>query len=126
MAAKAKGKRKSKKGGAKSASQKSAARRGAGSKRRAAERRAAQPAQEGPTDELLSMDQAIEILKTSRPTFYRWLREGKIRGMKLGRQWRFYRDDVERFLRGEEPRIEPPSWWIPSTDSTVSGSGEYS
>ena len=49
-------------------------------------------------DELLDMEQAIALLKTSRPTFYRWLRSGKIKGMKVGRQWRFYRDDVERFL----------------------------
>jgi excisionase family DNA binding protein len=60
-------------------------------------------------DELLDMGQAIEILKTSRPTFYRWLREGRIKGMKVGRQWRFYREDVERFLRGQEPRIDLPA-----------------
>ena len=41
------------------------------------------------TEELLDMNQAIDILKTTRPTFYRWLRAGKIKGMKLGRQWRF-------------------------------------
>ena len=56
--------------------------------------------------ELIEMDDAIALLKTSRSTFYRWLRTGKIRGMKLGRQWRFYREDIERFLKGEEPRIE--------------------
>jgi len=55
--------------------------------------------------ELIEMDDAIALLKTSRSTFYRWLRTGKIRGMKLGRQWRFYREDIERFLKGEEPRI---------------------
>jgi excisionase family DNA binding protein len=55
------------------------------------------------------MSQAIELLKTSRPTFYRWLREGKVKGMKVGRQWRFYREDIERFLKGQEPRIELPA-----------------
>ena len=59
-----------------------------------------------PKEELLSMDQAIEQLKTTRPTFYRWLRSGKIKGMKVGRQWRFYPADIERFLKGEQPRIE--------------------
>jgi general secretion pathway protein E len=52
------------------------------------------------------MAQAIGLLKTSRPTFYRWLRTGKIKAMKVGRQWRFYREDIERFLKGQEPRIE--------------------
>ena len=66
---------------------------------------AASPA-EGAVEELMSMDQAIALLKTTRSTFYRWLRSGKIKGMKAGRQWRFQRSDVERFMRGEEPRIE--------------------
>ncbi|MFC1586950.1 ATPase, T2SS/T4P/T4SS family [Planctomycetota bacterium] len=55
---------------------------------------------------LLDMDQAIELLKTTRATFYRWLRAGKIKGMKVGRQWRFDPEEIDRFLKGEEPRIE--------------------
>ena len=66
----------------------------------------AAPDSPAPSADLLEMDQAIELLKTTRPTFYRWLRAGKLKGMKVGRQWRFYRADVERFLNGEEPRIE--------------------
>jgi len=58
------------------------------------------------TGDLIDMDQAIALLKTTRPTFYRWLRAGKIKSMKVGRQWRFYRADIERFLQGEEPRVE--------------------
>ena len=64
------------------------------------------PQKATPADELLDMDQAIALLKTTRPTFYRWLRAGKIKGMKAGRQWRFYRADVERFVKGQQPRIE--------------------
>ena len=55
--------------------------------------------------ELLGLDEAVSLLRTTRPTFYRWLRSGKIQGMKLGRQWRFRKDDIERFLsRPVEPR----------------------
>ncbi len=68
--------------------------------------RAPQTSAGSPAADLLDMDQAIDLLKTTRPTFYRWLRGGKIRGMKVGRQWRFDRGEVERFLRGEPPRIE--------------------
>ena len=60
----------------------------------------------GQAGELLNMDQAIKLLRTTRPTFYRWLRSGKIKGMKVGRQWRFERQEIKRFLKGEEPRIE--------------------
>jgi excisionase family DNA binding protein len=63
----------------------------------------------GRPGELIDMQEAIKLLKTTRPTFYRWLRAGKVRGMKVGRQWRFYREDIERFLKGEEPRIDLPA-----------------
>ena len=59
--------------------------------------------------EIISMAQAIEMLKTTRSTFYRWLRTGLIEGMKVGRQWRFYREDIEQFLKGQEPRIDLPA-----------------
>ncbi len=58
--------------------------------------------------EVLSMDEAIERLRTTRPTFYRWLRAGQIKGHKVGRQWRFYAEDIERFLQGDAPRIDLP------------------
>jgi len=70
-----------------------------------------------PSGELLDMGQAIEMVKTSRPTFYRWLRSGKIKGMKVGRQWRFYREDIERFLRGQEPRVDLPADLTPLIES---------
>ncbi|MFC1743911.1 ATPase, T2SS/T4P/T4SS family [Candidatus Riflebacteria bacterium] len=56
-------------------------------------------------DNLLNMEEAIKLLKTSKPTFYRWLRTGKIKGMKVGRQWRFQREDIFRFLKGMDPKI---------------------
>ena len=54
---------------------------------------------------LLNMEEAIKLLKTSKPTFYRWLRSGKIKGMKVGRQWRFQKEDIHRFLKGLGPEI---------------------
>ncbi|OPZ31100.1 MAG: putative type II secretion system protein E [Lentisphaerae bacterium ADurb.BinA184] len=63
------------------------------------------PAAAPPPAELIAMDEAIGQLKTTRNTFYRWLRSGRVKGMKVGRQWRFYRADIERFLKGEAPRI---------------------
>ena len=70
------------------------------------ERSSRPKATDGDALDLLGMNQAIELLKTTRPTFYRWLRAGKVRGMKVGRQWRFERSEIQRFLKGEEPRIE--------------------
>ena len=57
-------------------------------------------------DEILGMKEAIALLGTTQPTFYRWLREGRLKGLKAGRQWRFKRGDLERFLKGEGPSTE--------------------
>jgi excisionase family DNA binding protein len=54
---------------------------------------------------LVTMDQAIKQLSTTRSTFHRWLRAGKIKGFKLGRQWRFRQQDISEFLDGGSPPI---------------------
>ena len=59
-----------------------------------------------PEHDLLTMPEAIDRLKTTRATFYRWLKDGKIQGVKVGRQWRFAREQIDRFLSGEEPGID--------------------
>jgi excisionase family DNA binding protein len=56
-------------------------------------------------ESLLTMDQAIKQLSTTRATFYRWLRAGKIKGSKIGRQWRFRQQDINEFLDGGSPKI---------------------
>jgi len=48
--------------------------------------------------EILDADEAISFLKTSRPTFYRWLKAGRIQGFKAGKQWRFYKKDLVSFM----------------------------
>ena len=62
-----------------------------------------------PQANLLDLPEAVELLRTTRPTFYRWLRAGKLKGMKVGRQWRFERSEIYRFLAGQPPRIELPT-----------------
>jgi excisionase family DNA binding protein len=73
-----------------------------------------------PQTGLLTMDEAIALLKTTRPTFYRWVRAGKLRGTKVGRQWRFTAEDVDRFLKGQEPRIDLQADIDPLTDELTS------
>ena len=53
--------------------------------------------------EVVDLGEATRILGTSKPTLYRWLRAGRIRGFKAGGQWRFYRDDLIKFLEYDEP-----------------------
>lgn len=77
------------------------------------------PASGDSPSDLLDIGQAIVLLKTTRTTLYRWLREGRVGGMKVGRQWRFYRREIERFLKGEEPRIELRADITPLLESLV-------
>ena len=56
-------------------------------------------------ESLVTMDQAIKQLSTTRSTFHRWLRAGKIKGFKMGRQWRFRQQDINEFLDGGSPKI---------------------
>lgn len=76
------------------------------------------------TDGLLDMEEAIASLKTTRPTFYRWLRSGRLKGMKVGRQWRFYRADIERFLNGEAPQIDLTANPAPLLETLAAKAGE--
>jgi excisionase family DNA binding protein len=61
----------------------------------------------GNSAEVLDLKAAADFLKVSKPTFYRWLAQGKIKGHKAGQQWRFYQRDLEKFLETEEPVMPP-------------------
>ena len=52
-------------------------------------------------NDYMTLDEAVEFLSTPRSTMYRWLREGKVPGHKLGRQWRFLRTELEDFRSGD-------------------------
>ncbi len=64
--------------------------------------KAEQPSEQT-TDDVLDLTAAAEFLKVSKPTFYRWLAQERIKGFKAGTQWRFYRKDLQQFLETEEP-----------------------
>lgn len=82
-----------------------------------ARKQTAAPAPAANTADLLDIGQALALLKTSQPTFYRWVRSGKIKGIKVGRQWRFRREDLDRFLKGEAPAVSLPVSIQPLIDS---------
>jgi len=52
--------------------------------------------------DILSFEEAAELLKTSKPTLYRWIRDGRLRCFKAGREWRFYRRDLDSFLESSD------------------------
>jgi len=53
-------------------------------------------------DVVFTTDEAMQYLKVSKPTLLRHVREKKIKGMKVGRSWRFLQSELYRFLLGDE------------------------
>lgn len=53
------------------------------------------------TDDLLTTHQLQGILKVDRITIYRMLGDGRLRGFKVGGQWRFSRSEVESWIQGQ-------------------------
>ncbi len=58
-------------------------------------------------DDLLTTRQVLELLKVDRITIYRMLQDGRLNGVKIGQQWRFYRRDVDRLLGNTPAPAEP-------------------
>ncbi len=51
-------------------------------------------------DDFLTSRQTQELLKVDRITIYRMVNDGRLKGSKIGQQWRFPRQEVERLLSG--------------------------
>ena len=49
-------------------------------------------------DEVLTPDEAAQLLKLSKKTLLRHARDGRVPGTKLGRVWRFRRSDLLALL----------------------------
>ena len=57
-----------------------------------------QRAQSRGADDLLTLTQAAAFLDISKSTMYRLVDHGKVRSSKVGRQWRFRKEDLEAYL----------------------------
>ena len=55
---------------------------------------------------VLTTDEAIEYLRISKPTFLKYIHEGRIRAIKAGNGWRILHSELLRFLKGQTGRIE--------------------
>jgi excisionase family DNA binding protein len=63
-------------------------------------------------DALLTARQLQELLQVDRITIYRMLNDGRLRGFKVGGQWRFSRRAIERWLQEQRASLgvsKPPS-----------------
>ena len=49
-------------------------------------------------DAIYTLDEAVQFLGTSKPTLYRLLSQGDLKGLKVGRQWRFRKADLNAYM----------------------------
>lgn len=47
---------------------------------------------------VMNTDELAEYLRLPKTTVYKLVQSGKIPGRKAGRQWRFHRDAIDRWL----------------------------
>lgn len=49
----------------------------------------------------LTTMEAVECLRTYPLQLYKLVREGKVSAVKVGREYRFYKNEIERFVRND-------------------------
>ena len=50
---------------------------------------------------IFNTQEACLYLKVSRPTYFKYITTGKIKAQKIGRGWRVFKNELDRFVRGE-------------------------
>lgn len=58
------------------------------------------------TPDVMTLNEVADCLRIPRSTVYKLVREGRIPGQKVGRQWRFHRQVVDEWLRNRVPAKE--------------------
>lgn len=56
---------------------------------------------ENTQSDILTVDEAAELLKIPRSSVYKLAQQGKIPGQKVGRHWRFHRATLLKWIAGE-------------------------
>jgi excisionase family DNA binding protein len=53
-------------------------------------------------DRVLTTNESCFYLRITKPTFFKYIREGRIRAIKAGKGWKVLKSELDRFLRGDE------------------------
>ncbi len=59
--------------------------------------------------DILTVEEAADLLKIPRSSVYKLAQEGKIPAQKVGRHWRFYRPTLLRWIAGQAYFENKPS-----------------
>jgi excisionase family DNA binding protein len=56
-------------------------------------------------DEMLTIEELAAYLKLKPQTIYKWAQSGKLPGAKFGKEWRFRRSAIERWIDSQIPPV---------------------
>lgn len=62
----------------------------------------------GETEGLLSIDESAQFLGISKPTLYRLINQGDVKGVKVGRQWRFEKAALRAYMERTPVSVAAP------------------
>lgn len=63
-----------------------------------------------PNDEIfLTTEEVLEYLQVNLRTIYRLIKAGKIPAVRVGRQWRFRKRDIDAWLDSQRPQADRPA-----------------
>jgi excisionase family DNA binding protein len=57
----------------------------------------------------LTTEEVLEYLQVNLRTVYRLIKAGRIPAVRVGRQWRFRKGDIDAWLESQQPRLGKPA-----------------
>ncbi len=57
----------------------------------------------------MTVKELAEYQKLDRMTIYKMLKEEKIPASRIGHQWRFFREDIDAWIRSKAVTLDPGS-----------------
>lgn len=55
--------------------------------------------------EVYTLTELTEILQVTRRAIYNWIKDGKLKAVRIGREWRVTKENLEEFMKtGTQPK----------------------
>jgi excisionase family DNA binding protein len=51
------------------------------------------------SDRYMTVEEVTQYLSVTRDTLYRWLRDGRVPGHRVGRTWRFDKSELDEWVK---------------------------
>lgn len=51
---------------------------------------------------LYTVDELAKLFEVTRRTMYNYVKQGKVKGVKIGGTWKFTEENIKKFVNGEK------------------------